>query len=52
VDAHHLPVSVAELSSIMTALETRAVEGGMKGKASSIERAWLLKKGHDDDQIF
>lgn len=28
----------------MTALETRDVEGGMKGKAASTETAWLLQK--------
>ncbi len=28
----------------MTALETRGVEGGMKGKAASTETAWLLQK--------
>jgi thiopurine S-methyltransferase len=28
----------------LTALETREVEGGMKGKAASTETAWLLQK--------
>lgn len=29
----------------MTALETKNVEGGMKGKAAATETAWLLQKG-------
>lgn len=29
----------------LTALETRNVEGGMKGKAAATETAWLLQKG-------
>jgi len=58
VDGPPFSVSEAELQQhygiyySLTALETRDVEGGMKGKASSIETAWLLKKAHDDDRIF
>jgi len=49
VDGPPFSVSEAELkqhygaSYSLTALETREVEGGMKGKATATETAWLLK---------
>ncbi|HSH73295.1 MAG TPA: thiopurine S-methyltransferase [Methylophilaceae bacterium] len=58
VDGPPFSVNQAELkqhysaSYSLTALETREVEGGIKGKASSIETAWLLKKAHDEDRVF
>ncbi|MGZ8962003.1 MAG: thiopurine S-methyltransferase, partial [Methylophilaceae bacterium] len=49
VDGPPFSVSEAELKQhygatyTLAALETREVEGGMKGKAASTETAWLLK---------
>lgn len=50
IDGPPFSVSAAEIHKLygstytLTALETREVEGGMKGKATATETAWLLER--------